>query len=146
MTNPSSTHGFLYAEDLTHEDVTALETFLNTHLGRVYDEVGPTGEISFAMRSLLILVSDSAGFLHSLLRVKQPEAWQRAAIVREWQRLRSTAADFNHCDGYDHDRWSDQVRHYNPADEAAEQERIRRIVDAVDTGGGTRPDPRDQKR
>ncbi|MGW0610181.1 hypothetical protein [Streptomyces sp. NPDC002788] len=143
MTNPSPTRGplFAFAEDLTSEDVTALETFLNTHLGRMYDEVGPTGEIFFAMRSLLILVSDSAGLLHSLLRVKQPDAWQRAAIVREWQRLRGTAADFNHCDGYDHDRWWDQVRHYNAADEAAEQDRIRRIAasaesnDAIDQNG-----------
>jgi hypothetical protein len=131
MTNPSPERGLVFAEDLTNEDVTALETFLNTHLGRVCAEAGPTGEPSFALRSLLILVSDSAGFLHSLLKVEQPDAWQRAAIVREWQRLRSTAKDFNHCDGYDHDRWWDQVRHFSAADEAAEQDRIRRIAGAA---------------
>ncbi|MGC9378098.1 hypothetical protein [Streptomyces sp. MH13] len=80
------------------------------------------------MRSLLILVSDSAGFLHQLLTVERPEPWQRAAIVREWQRLRSAALDFNHCDGYDYDRWWKQIRHYDAADEAAEQERIRHFA------------------
>lgn len=90
--------------------------------------VGETGETFFAMRSLLILVSDSAGFLHQLLTVERPEPWQRAAIVREWQRLRSTALDFNHCDGYDYDRWWKQIRHYDAADEAAELERIRHFA------------------
>lgn len=52
----------------------------------------------------LVLVSDSAGFLHALLRLERPDPWQRAAIVREWQRLRSTALPFNHCDGFDRDR------------------------------------------
>ena len=111
------------------EDVRALEAFLNTQLGRVYEKVGTIGETSFALRSLLILVSDSAGFLHVLLRVERPEPWQRAAIVREWQRLCSTAHDFNHCDGYDHDRWWNQVRHYDAVDETAEQERMRRFAD-----------------
>ncbi|MFG2851788.1 hypothetical protein ACGFZ9_14100 [Streptomyces mirabilis] len=129
MTNPPSDRTLDYAADLTREDVCALEAFLDAQLGRVYEEVGETGETSFAMRSLLILVSDSAGLLHVLLRVKCPEPWQRAAIVREWQRLRSTAHTFNHRDGYDHDRWWNQVRHYDAADETAEQERIRRFAD-----------------
>ncbi|MFF0107715.1 hypothetical protein [Streptomyces hirsutus] len=104
MTNPSPERTLIYAVDLTPEDVRALETFLNAQLGRVSEEVGEAGETSFAMRSLLILVGDSAGFLRQLLTVERPEPWQRAAIVREWQRLRSTAHDFNHCDGYDYDR------------------------------------------
>ncbi|MGW2839116.1 hypothetical protein ACWCWD_15115 [Streptomyces sp. NPDC001493] len=131
MTSAQAERNLTYAADLTHEDVTALETFLNTQLGRVYDLNGETGETSFAMRSLLILVSDSAGFLHTLLRLEQPDSWQRAAIVREWQRLRSTAHPFNHCEGFDHDRWWNQVRHYDATDESAEQERILRFTDAV---------------
>ena len=128
MTSPQPECTLTYAADLTSEDVRALETFLNTQLGRVCEEVGETGEASFAMRSLLILISDSAGFLHTLLRLEQPDPWQRAAIVREWQRLRSTAHPFNHCDGFDHDRWWNQVRHYDATDESAEQERIRRLA------------------
>jgi hypothetical protein len=101
MTTPPFEHALTYAEDLRPEDVRALEAFLNVQLGRVYEEVGETGETSFAMRSLLILVCDSAGLLYTLLAVERPERWQRAAIVREWQRLRSTAHEFNHCDGDD---------------------------------------------
>lgn len=136
MTSSQSERALAYAADLTHEDVRALETFINTQLNRVCEEVGETGETSFAMRSLLILVSDSAGFLHALLRLERPDPWQRAAIVREWQRLRGTAHSFNHCDGFDHDRWWNQVRHYDATDEGAEQERIRRLVDdaAADEG------------
>lgn len=136
MTRPQSERTLLYAVDLTREDVNALEVFLNTQLGRVYEEVGETGETSFAMRSLLVLVSDSAGFLHVLLRLERPDLGQRAAIVREWQRLRSTAHRFNHCDGFDHDRWWKEVRHYDAADESAEQERRRRLADGavVDQG------------
>ncbi|QJT02440.1 hypothetical protein G9272_20680 [Streptomyces asoensis] len=118
----------IYAVDLTTENVRALETFLNAQLGRVSEEVGETGETAFAMRSLLILVSDSAGFLYQLVAVERPEPWQQAAIVREWQRLRSTALDFNHCHGYDYDRWWKQIRHYDAADEGAEQERIRHFA------------------
>ncbi|WP_432180552.1 hypothetical protein [Streptomyces sp. NBC_00063] len=91
--------------------------------------MGETGETSFAIRSLLILVSDSAGFLHALLRLERPDPWQRAAIVREWQRLRSTAHPFNHCDGFDCDRWWNQVRHYEATDERAEQEWSLRLAD-----------------
>ncbi|MEU5811525.1 hypothetical protein [Streptomyces sp. NPDC047718] len=129
MTNPPSERTLTYAEDLKPEDVRTLETFLNVQLGRVYEEVGETGETSFAMRSLLRLGSDSAGLLYTLLTVERPEAWQRAAIVREWQRLRSTAHEFNHCEGYDHDRWWNQVRHFDASDETAEQDRIRRFAD-----------------
>ncbi|MFJ2175913.1 hypothetical protein ACIOHE_23850 [Streptomyces sp. NPDC087851] len=138
MTSPQPERTLTYAAELTREDVRAVETFLNTQLGRVHEEVGETGETSFAMRSLFILVSDSAGFLHTLLRLERPERWQRAAIVREWQRLRSTAHPFNHCEGFDHDRWWKQVRHYDVSDERAEQERILRYVgDAVlDEGRG----------
>ncbi|MGW6454383.1 hypothetical protein ACWF94_00390 [Streptomyces sp. NPDC055078] len=136
MTGSESERTLTYAADLTRDDVIALEAFLNTQLGRVYEVVGKTGETSFAMQSLLILVSDSAGFLHTLLRLGRPDPWQRAAIVREWQRLRSTAHPFNHCDGFDHDRWWNQVRHYDATDERAEQKRIHRLVDgvAVDEG------------
>ncbi|MCL7380355.1 hypothetical protein [Streptomyces sp. 35G-GA-8] len=134
MTSPQSEPTLAYAADLTHEDVIALTTFLNVQLGRVYKEVGATGETSFAMQSLLILVSDSAAFLHTLLRLEQPEPWQRAAIVREWQRLRSTARSFNHRDGFDHDRWWNQVRHYDATDESAEEERIRRFADGAVPG------------
>ncbi|MGW4894017.1 hypothetical protein ACWEQL_17365 [Kitasatospora sp. NPDC004240] len=73
MTTPPPERTFTYAEDLGPEDVRALETFLNVQLGRVYDEVGRTGETSFAMRSLLRLVSDSAGHLYALLTVERPE-------------------------------------------------------------------------
>ncbi|MCX4790321.1 MULTISPECIES: hypothetical protein [unclassified Streptomyces] len=135
MTTPPSERTLIYAEDLRPEDVHALETFLNVQLGRVYEEVGETGETSFAMRSLLILVCDSAGLLHTLLAVERPETWQRAAIVREWQRLRSTAHEFNHCEGYDHDRWWNQVRHFGASDETNEQARIRRFADV-----GPRPE------
>ncbi len=130
MTTPPSERTLIYAEDLKPEDVRALETFLNVQLGRVYEEVGEAGETSFAMRALLRLVCDSAGLLYTLLTVEQPERWQRAAIVREWQRLRSTAHEFNHCEGYDHDRWWNQVRHFDTSDETAEQDRIRRFADA----------------
>ncbi|MGW5343509.1 hypothetical protein [Streptomyces sp. NPDC004050] len=129
MTTPPSEHPLIYAEDLRPEDVRALETFLNVQLGRVYKEVGETGETSFAMRSLLILVCDSAELLYTLLAVERPRMWQRAAIVREWQRLRSTAHEFNHCEGYDHDRWWNQVRHFDASDETSEQDRIRRFAD-----------------
>ncbi|MER6678660.1 hypothetical protein [Streptomyces sp. NPDC000983] len=135
MTTPPSERTLIYAEDLRPGDVHALETFLNVQLGRVYEEVGETGETSFAMRSLLILVCDSAGLLHTLLAVERPETWQRAAIVREWQRLRSTAHEFNHCEGYDHDRWWNQVRHFDASDETNEQDRIRRFADV-----GLRPE------
>ncbi|WP_371798486.1 hypothetical protein OG963_04500 [Streptomyces sp. NBC_01707] len=137
MTTPPSERTLTYAEDLRPEDVRALEAFLNVQLGRVYDKVGQTGETSFAMRSLLILVCDSAGLLYTLLAVERPETWQRAEIVREWQRLRSTAHDFNHCEGYDHDRWFNQVRHFDASDETAEQDRIRRFADV---GCTPRPD------
>ncbi|GGV71538.1 hypothetical protein GCM10010294_31020 [Streptomyces griseoloalbus] len=138
MTGPKSERTLTYAAELTREDIIALETFLNTQLGRVYEAVGRTGETSFAMQSLLILVSDSAGFLHTLLRLERPDPWQRAAIVREWQRLRSTAHPFNHCDGFDHDRWWNEVRHYDATDERAERERILRFVDeaVLDEGRG----------
>ncbi len=129
MTNPPSERTLTYAEDIRPEDVRALETFLNVRLGRVYEEVGEAGETSFAMRSLLILVCDSAGLLYTLLAVERPQTWQRAAIVREWQRLRSTAREFNHCEGYDHDRWWNQVRHFDASGETAEQGRIRRFAD-----------------
>lgn len=135
MTTPPSERALIYAEDLRPEDVHALETFLNVQLGRVYEEVGETGETSFAMRSLLILVCDSAGLLHTLLAVERPETWQRAAIVREWQRLRSTAHEFNHCEGYDHDRWWNQVRHFDASDGTNEQDPIRRFA-----GVGPGPD------
>ncbi|MGW5639922.1 hypothetical protein [Streptomyces sp. NPDC003832] len=135
MTTPPSERTLIYAEGLRPEDVHALETFLNVQLGRVYEEAGETGETSFAMRSLLILVCDSAGLLHTLLAVERPETWQRAAIVREWQRLRSTAHEFNHCEGYDHDRWWNQVRHFDASDETNEQDRIRRFADV-----GPRPE------
>ncbi|AGJ59516.1 MULTISPECIES: hypothetical protein [Streptomyces] len=138
MTNPPSERTLIYAEDLRPEDVRGLETFLNVQLGRVYEEVGETGEASFAMRSLLRLVCDSAGLLYTLLAVERPETWQRAAIVREWQRLRSTAHEFNHCEGYDHDRWWNQVRHFDGSDETAEQDRIRRF-----TGVGPYPETND---
>ncbi|GAA2463376.1 hypothetical protein [Streptomyces lavendulocolor] len=128
MTKPPSERTLTYAEDLRPEDVRALEMFLNVQLGRVHKEVGETGEMSFAIRSLLILVCDSAGLLYTLLAVERPQTWQRAAIVREWQRLRSTAHEFNHCEGYDHDRWWNQVRHFDASDETAEQYRIRRFA------------------
>lgn len=131
MMNPPPEHPLVYAVDLTREDIHAMEAFLNDQLGRVYEEVGETGEISFAIRSLIILVSNSAGFLDVLLRVGCPEPWQRDAIVREWGQLRAVAHDFNHCVGYNHDRWWDQVPHYDSADEIAEKERIRRIADAA---------------
>ncbi|MFB7915883.1 hypothetical protein [Streptomyces sp. NPDC056061] len=129
MTAPPSERTLIYAEDLRPEDVRALETFLNVQLGRVYEGVGETGETSFAMRSLLILVCGSAELLYTLLAVERPQTWQRAAIVREWQRLRSTAHEFNHCEGYDHDHWWNQVRHFDASDETAEQDRIRRFAD-----------------
>lgn len=130
MTNSPFERTLTYAEELTSEDIRALEAFLNAQLGRVYEEVGETGEISFAMRALLILVSDSTGLLCTLLRVERPDKWQRAMIVREWQRLRSTAKDFNHCEGYDYGRWWNQVQHFDAADEAAEQERIGRFAES----------------
>jgi hypothetical protein len=138
VTSPQSERTLTYAAYVTREDVRALETFLNTQLGRVSEEVGETGETSFAIRSLFILVSDSAGFLHALLRLERPDPWQRAAIVREWQRLRSTAHPFNHCDGFDRDRWWKQVRHYDATDEGAEQERSLRLADdaVFDIGRG----------
>ncbi|MBT2446185.1 hypothetical protein J7F03_03580 [Streptomyces sp. ISL-43] len=71
----------------------------------------------------------SAGLLYTLLVVERPETWQRATIVREWQRLRSTAHEFNYCEGYDHHRWWNQVRHFDAPDETAEQDRIRRFTD-----------------
>ncbi|MER5920203.1 hypothetical protein [Streptomyces mirabilis] len=110
-----------------------LEAFLNVHLGRVYDKVGPSGEISFSLRALLILVSDSAAMLAALVKVEDPDTWKRTAIVREWSRLRGTAMDFNHCDGYNHALWWEPIRHYNAADEADEQIRIRQAW-------GTEPD------
>jgi hypothetical protein len=129
MTNSPFECTLTYAEELTPEDIRALEAFLNAQLGRVYEKVGETGEISFAMRALLILVSDSAGLLDTLITVERPDKWQRVMIVREWQRLRSTAKDFNHCEGYDHGRWWNQVQHFDAADEAAEQERMRRFAE-----------------
>ncbi|MFD4033284.1 hypothetical protein ACFWVP_22915 [Streptomyces sp. NPDC058637] len=125
MTGPQSDRTLTYAAHLTREDVSALETFLITQLVRVHEEVGETGEASFAMQSLLSLFSDSAGFLHALLRLKQPDEWQRAAIVREWQRLRGAAHPFNHRAGFDHDRWWKQVHHYDASDVTAEWERKR---------------------
>lgn len=116
---------FTYAEEITPEDVRSLEAFLYEQWDRVYEEVGETGETSFAMRSLLRLISDSAGHLHALVTVEHLDAWQQAAVVREWQRLRSTAHEFNHRDGYDHGRWWHQVRHFDARTEGAEQDRVR---------------------
>ncbi|WP_438303563.1 hypothetical protein ACSHXN_21845 [Streptomyces sp. HUAS TT11] len=125
-----------FAENLTPDDVHELEAFLMVHLGRVHDEVGSSGEISFALRALLILISDSAGTLTALLGLENPDAWQRSMIVGEWRRLRGTAMDFNHCDGYNHALWWNPIRHCNAADEADEQGRIRRAQ-------GTETDPED---
>ncbi|MDI2127716.1 hypothetical protein [Yinghuangia seranimata] len=132
MPNPSPERTLTYARDVTREDVRALDTFLYRQLERVSDQVGETGETAFAMRALISLVSNSAAFLDALVQVEQPEAWQQRMIVTEWQRLRGTAKDFNHCDGYDQDRWWNEIRHYDAAEEAAEQARIRRITDAVE--------------
>lgn len=72
MTDPPPERTLIYAADLTAEDVRALETFLNAQLGRVSEGVGETGETFFAMRSLLILVSDSAGFCTNSSRWSGP--------------------------------------------------------------------------
>ncbi|MFB7754670.1 hypothetical protein ACFC18_34495 [Streptomyces sp. NPDC056121] len=129
MMSPQSDRTLTYAAHVTREDVRALEMFLNTQLDRVSEEVGETGETSLAMRSLLILVSDSVGLLQALLRLGRRDPWPRAAIVREWQRRHSTAHPFNHCDGFDRDPWWKQVRHYEATDERAEQERSHRLAD-----------------
>ncbi|MDX3087375.1 MULTISPECIES: hypothetical protein [Streptomyces] len=130
MPNLPNERRIAFAKDLTAEDVNELEAFLRVHVGRVYDEVGPSGEISFALRVLLFLVSDSAGMLSALLKVEGPDTWQRSVIVREWSRLRGTAMDFNHCDGYNHALWWEPIRHYDAADEAEEQSRIRQAQGA----------------
>ncbi|WP_158239039.1 hypothetical protein [Streptomyces barkulensis] len=43
MTSPQPERAFVYAADLTHEDVRALETFIDTQLGRTWEtEGGPS--------------------------------------------------------------------------------------------------------
>ncbi|MGW4894018.1 hypothetical protein ACWEQL_17370 [Kitasatospora sp. NPDC004240] len=54
--------------------------------------------------------------------------------MREWRRLRGTALDFNHCEGFDHARWWNPIEHFDASDETTERDRIRRIV-------GTEPPP-----
>lgn len=124
MTSASSERKLAFAQDITRDDVRALEGFLHTQLGRVSEEVGETGETAFAMHALVILVSDSAGLLHMLLKVEQPDWWQKAMIVREWQRLRLIAHPYNHCDGFDHELWWHRIDRYDADDTFITQRRL----------------------
>lgn len=121
MSSASSEQDLIYAKDLTRDDVRALERFLNTEIGRVSDNVGETGETAFAVNALIILISSSAGVLDFLLEVEHPSEWQKAMIVHEWQRLRGIAHPFNHCDGYDHQRWWNRIDRYDQSEPVVSQ-------------------------
>ncbi|MDI2129134.1 transposase [Yinghuangia seranimata] len=124
MTSTSSERKLVFAQDITREDVRVLEEFLHTQLGRVSDRVGESGETAFAINALVSLVADSAGLLHMLLKVKQPDWWQKAMIVSEWQRLRLIAHPYNHCDGFDHERWWRRIDRYDADDTFITQRRL----------------------
>ncbi|MFD7972850.1 hypothetical protein [Streptomyces clavifer] len=115
-----------YAEQLTYENVRDLETFCYQQLERLHEQVGATGELTFALEALSIYVSNSVGLLEHLLKTDPAGRadWQKAAIVREWQQLRATAHPFNHRDGFDWDRWWTNLEHYDAAGEAAFRARI----------------------
>ncbi|MER5556715.1 hypothetical protein ABT001_34550 [Streptomyces sp. NPDC002793] len=68
-----------YAEQLTYENVRDLETFCYQQLERLHEQVGETGELSFALEALSIYVSTSAGMLEHLLKTDP-------AVRTDWHR------------------------------------------------------------
>ncbi|WP_406307193.1 hypothetical protein OHA61_39380 [Streptomyces sp. NBC_00885] len=115
-----------YAGDITRDDVLALEAFIYAQLRPVQDAAGETGDTFCALRSLEILVCDSAGILLALLKQDECSQEQRLTILREWNRLRSTASWWDYRDGYDTNRWN-RMNHVDAAAEAAHQAEIARI-------------------
>ncbi|MFJ8752940.1 hypothetical protein ACIREO_26925 [Streptomyces sp. NPDC102441] len=81
--------------------------------------------------SRYVSASASAGMLENLLKTDPAERTesQTVAIVREWQQLRATAHPFNHCDGFDWDRWWNSLQHYDAAGEAAFRARVTAAVE-----------------
>ncbi|WP_331724098.1 hypothetical protein [Streptomyces rubiginosohelvolus] len=122
-----------YAEQLTYENVLDLEAFCYQQLERLQDQVGETGELSFAMRALSRYVSTSVVMLEYLLKTDPAERteWEKAAIVREWQHLRATAHPFNHREDFDWDYWWNPLEHYDATGEAAFRARIAAAAEEV---------------
>ncbi|WP_405594115.1 hypothetical protein OG741_01050 [Streptomyces sp. NBC_01410] len=122
-----------YADDITRDDVLALEAFIYARLRPVQDAVGETGDTFCALRSLEILVCDSAGILLALLKENERSHEQRLTILREWNRLRSTASWWDYRDGYDTKCWN-RVNHVDAVAEAAHHAEIARIHAAAEAG------------
>jgi hypothetical protein len=95
-----------YVDDITREDVLALEAFIYSQLRPIQDAAGETGDTFRALRSLEILVCDSAGLLLALLDRGGPDQGERSTMLREWNRLWTNASWWNYRDGYDSDRWN----------------------------------------
>ncbi|WPB88141.1 hypothetical protein [Streptomyces malaysiensis] len=123
-------HSLRYVDDVTRDDVLALEAFIYSQLRPVQDAAGETGDTFCALRSLEILVCDSAGLLLALLdRVGQGQE-ERSTMLREWNRLWTTASWWNCRDGYDSDRWN-RLEHVDAAAEASHRAEIARAQAAA---------------
>ncbi|MFC7895416.1 hypothetical protein [Streptomyces sp. NPDC057381] len=80
-------------DGITRDDVLALEAFIYSQLRPVQDAAGETGDTFCVLRSLEILVCDSAGLLLALLdRVGRGQEEQSTTMLREWNRLWTTAS------------------------------------------------------
>ncbi|MFE1013748.1 hypothetical protein ACFW4M_20930 [Streptomyces sp. NPDC058794] len=119
-----------YVDDITREDVLALEAFIYSQLQPVQDAAGETGDTFCALRSLEILVSDSAGLLLALLDQGGCDPEERFVMLREWNRLRTTASWWEYRDGYDTDRWN-RLEHVDAAAEASHRAEIARVQAAA---------------
>ncbi|UUU36748.1 hypothetical protein JIX56_46970 [Streptomyces sp. CA-210063] len=114
-----------YVDDITRDDVLTLEAFIYSQLRPVQDAAGETGDTFCALRSLEILVCDSAGLLLALLDRSGRGQEERSTMLREWNRLWTTASWWNYRDGYDTDRWN-RLDHVDAAAEASHHAEIAR--------------------
>lgn len=119
-----------YVDDITRDDVLALEAFIYSQLRPVQDAAGETGDTFCALRSLEILVCDSAGLLLALLDRGGRGQEERSTMLREWNRLRTTASWWEYRDGYDIGRWN-RLEHVDAAAEAQHDAEIARIQAAA---------------
>jgi hypothetical protein len=112
-----------YVDDLTREDVLALEAFLYDRLAPVLEAAGGAGETSHLLRSLETLVCDSAGLLLVLLDRGGLDRRERRTVQHEWNRLWSTAKWWHYRDDYDTARWV-RLEYADAQDEAEHRARI----------------------
>ncbi|MGA5810662.1 hypothetical protein ACPC39_31530 [Streptomyces cellulosae] len=71
-----------YVDDITRDDVLALEAFIYSQLQPVQDAAGETGDTFCALRYLDILVCDSAGLLLASASAFSDTAKYSSATVR----------------------------------------------------------------